>query len=77
MDDEMPELGISVLGEFRGEGIGTALMRELEVQARNYGYKKLCLSVDPTNPARRLYERFEYVHVGWCDTSWTMEKHLV
>ncbi|PWI57085.1 GNAT family N-acetyltransferase [Sulfoacidibacillus thermotolerans] len=76
VDDETPEIGIAILEEFRGEGIGTALMCELEVQARSYGYKKLCLRVDPTNPARRLYERFGYVHVGWCDTSWTDDEAL-
>ncbi len=30
MDDETPELGISILGEFRGEGIGTALIPDFE-----------------------------------------------
>lgn len=74
VDDETPEITIALLEEFRGKGIGTALMLELENQAKNYGYQKLCLSVDPRNSARRLYERFGYVHIGWCDTSWTMEK---
>ncbi len=77
VDDTTPEIGIAVIEEFRGKGIGSALMRELEAQAKDYGYQKLCLSVDVRNPARRLYERFGYVHVGWCDTSWTVEKKLL
>jgi ubiquinone/menaquinone biosynthesis C-methylase UbiE len=31
---------------------------------------------DPNNPARTLYERFGYVHVGWSETSWIMKKTL-
>ncbi|QFG00329.1 GNAT family N-acetyltransferase [Psychrobacillus glaciei] len=76
-DDETPEIGIAILKEFRGKGIGNALMRALETEAKNYGYQKLCLSVDPRNPACRLYEQFGYEHVGWDDTYWAMEKELV
>ncbi|MEK5038654.1 GNAT family N-acetyltransferase [Sporosarcina sp. FSL K6-3457] len=74
--DEAPEIGMAVLKEFRGRGIGKSLMRVLEIEAKNYGYQKLCLSVDPRNPARHLYEQFGYVHVGWFETYWTMEKEL-
>lgn len=77
VDDETPEIGIAILKDWRGKGVGSALMRDLESYAKTYGYKNLCLSVDPRNPARHLYERFGYVHVGWCDTSWTMNKKLV
>lgn len=74
---ETPELGMAVLKEFRGRGIGKSLLYVLEIEAKNYGYQELCLSVDPRNPARRLYEQFGYVHVGWFETYWTMEKKLV
>lgn len=76
-DKETPEIGMAILKEFRGHGIGNALMRKLETQAKNYGYQKLGLSVDPRNPARRLYEKSGYVHIGWDDTYWIMEKELV
>ena len=76
-DDETPEIGIAILKEFRSKGIGNALMRALETEAKNFGYQKLCLSVDPRNPACRLYEQFGYVHVGWDDTYWAMVKELV
>lgn len=75
-DQKTPELGIAILSEFRGRGVGNALMHELEMQARTYGYQKLSLSVDPRNPAWRLYEKRAYVHVGWDDTYWVMEKSL-
>ena len=76
VDDNTPELWISVAEGCRGQGIGNALMREIEMRAKEFGYQKLSLSVDPHNPARRLYERLGYVQVGWCDTSWTMKKNL-
>jgi len=76
-DDETPEIVIAILKEFRGKGIGNALLSVLETEAKNFGYQKLCLSVDPRNPACRFYEQFGYVHVGWYETYWTMEKELV
>lgn len=57
-DDETPEIGMAILKEFRGKGIGKSLMHVLETQAKKYGYQKLCLSVDPRNPTHRLYEQF-------------------
>lgn len=76
-DKETPEIGMAILKGFRGHGIGNALMCVIEKQAIIYGYKNLCLNVDPRNPARHLYERLGYVHVGWDDAYWTMEKKLV
>ncbi|WP_432351969.1 GNAT family N-acetyltransferase [Sporosarcina sp. A2] len=76
-DEETPEIGMAILKEFRGKGIGSTLMGMLETQAKNYGYQKLFLSVDPRNPARRLYEHLGYEHVGWDETFWAMEKELV
>lgn len=75
-DDETPEIGMAILKEFRGQGIGTTLMRMLETQAKNFGYQKLSLSVDPKNPARRLYERCGYIQVGCHETYLIMEKKL-
>lgn len=76
VDDSIPELGIAVLPDYRGQGIGTVLMGELEARAKDFGFRSLSLSVDPQNPALGLYQRFGYEHVGWCDTSWTMKKSL-
>lgn len=68
---------MAILKEFRGKGIGKSLMSAIETEARNYGYRRLCLSVDPKNPACRLYNQFGYVQVGWFETYWTMEKELI
>ena len=53
----VPELSIGVAGAHRGRGIGTALLDALQSRAAADGYHQLTLSVDPTNPARRLYGR--------------------
>ncbi|HEX8846713.1 MAG TPA: GNAT family N-acetyltransferase [Pyrinomonadaceae bacterium] len=64
LDDETPEMGIALLPEYRGHGIGTTLIKKLFEAASEF-YPAIALSVAPDNPARRLYERlgFETVDV--------------
>ena len=64
LDAETPELGIALLPEYRGQGIGTALLEHLLAAAKDR-YPALSLSVSPNNPAVRLYERhgFQVVEV--------------
>lgn len=64
IDATTPELGVAVLQEHRGKGVGTALMAELARRGRAAGLARLGLSVEPGNPARRLYERLGYVDVA-------------
>lgn len=45
-------------------------------QARLASYPRLSLSVDPDNPARRLYESLGFVKVGVVGTSDTMVRDL-
>jgi ribosomal protein S18 acetylase RimI-like enzyme len=56
LDEKTPELGIALLPEYRGRGIGTALLEHLLGAAKDL-YPAVSLSVAPTNPAIRLYER--------------------
>lgn len=60
INDETPELAISILPEFRGYGIGTKLMKKLFVVLRTNGYERTSLSVQKDNPAVRFYERLGY-----------------
>lgn len=70
---DTPELGIALSPAARGQGVGTRLMEHLIAQARADGYRGLSLSVDPRNPALRLYERLGFTYVGTDDgDSWTM-----
>jgi ribosomal protein S18 acetylase RimI-like enzyme len=63
LDDETPELGIAVLPEYRGKGIGTILLESFLTAAKEK-YPAVCLSVSPNNPAARLYERCGFETVG-------------
>jgi len=60
IDNETPELAISILPEFRDYGTGTKLMKKLFDVLRKNGYKQTSLSVQKNNPAVRLYERLGY-----------------
>lgn len=51
---------LHVLPEFRGRGIGAAILKHAEEDARKRGTTLMALSTLTTNPARRLYERFGF-----------------
>ena len=59
VNESTPELSIAVLPEYRGRGVGSALLKELlrDVPAAS-------LSCDPANPAWNLYLRFEFLPLG-------------
>ena len=71
IDNDTPELAISVLPEYRGQGVGTSLMTRLFFLLCEHGYRRTSLSVQKDNPAVRFYKRLGYTvtdekldHVG-------------
>ena len=64
LDERTPELGIALLPEYRGQGIGTALLEQM-LEAAKTLYPAIALSVSPNNQALRLYKRmgFEIVDI--------------
>ncbi|HEY6879152.1 MAG TPA: GNAT family N-acetyltransferase [Polyangiales bacterium] len=54
--DALTLVDFALLAPFRGRGLGSALLRELQGQAR----VPIKLRVRPENPARRLYERLGF-----------------
>lgn len=72
IDDVTPELGLAVLDEYRGQGVGTALMQALLTELRQQQIAQVSLSVDPSNPVVHLYERLGFQEVGVVGTSITM-----
>ncbi len=68
ISDDIPEMSIAVVPENRGMGIGTALIDALLQYAAGRSaagrIKTISLSVDPGNPAIRLYKRFGFIECG-------------
>ena len=56
LDDSTPEFAISLLPQYRGKGIGTALMRAQLELLRERGYKQTSLAVQKANYAVRMYK---------------------
>ena len=63
VDAATPELTIAVLPGYRGQGVGTQLVRRV-LDAAAARFAAVSLSVSLTNPARRLYEREGFVAIG-------------
>jgi ribosomal protein S18 acetylase RimI-like enzyme len=60
---------LAVVPEYRGRGIGRALLSAAETRARENGCCKLTLEVqDDNRPARSLYQRFGFEDVVYGDT---------
>ena len=76
VDEETPEFAIAVVPSKRGLGIGDELLKALLEKARAGGYKRLSLSVEPGNPARKLYERHGFDVVNEAPDAWTMVAEL-
>ena len=76
VDEQTPELSIAVVPSRRGKGYGDELLTGLLTQARKDGFAQVSLSVEPDNPALRLYERHGFDKVGESGGSWTMLARL-
>lgn len=72
VDEDTPELSVAVLRPHRGRGVGTALVTAALAQGVRASLDAVSLSVEPDNPAVRLYERAGFRKVGEVGGSWTM-----
>jgi len=76
IDEDTPELAISVLPEYRGKGIGAKLMGRLFDLLRERGYAQTSLAVQTKNPACRFYRRLGYTVVEEKKEEFLMVKGL-
>ena len=57
IDDETPSFAISLLPHYRGQGIGTALMRAMLERLAQKGVKQVSLAVQKENYAVSMYRK--------------------
>ncbi|WP_205881903.1 GNAT family N-acetyltransferase [Leeia aquatica] len=57
VDNQTPQLGISLGAAYQHQGHGGKMMRAALEAARQAGYRQVSLTVHPQNPARQLYAR--------------------
>lgn len=59
------DLSVYIERQWRGKGVGTRLLHEIDERARALGYHKIVLAAFPFNQAgMRLYEKFGFRTVG-------------
>ncbi|MGH1410210.1 MAG: GNAT family N-acetyltransferase [Aeromonas sp.] len=56
-------LSLAVLPEARGFGLAERMMRQMEANQQALQISELRLTVNPANPAKRLYNRLDYQRV--------------
>ena len=76
IDDETPSLAISLYKEYRGFGIGTALMKEILALLKEHRYKQVSLSVQKANYAAKLYLKVGFKIVRENEEEYIMVNYL-
>lgn len=72
IDDKTPSLAISLYKEYRGQGIGTDMMKEMLSLLKAHGYKRVSLSVQKTNYAVEMYRKIGFDIVRGKEEEWIM-----
>ena len=76
IDDDTPELAVSVLPQHRGKGCGAQMMHKLFETLRKRGFTQTSLAVQKTNPAAQFYTRLGYEIIRENAEEWIMLKRL-
>lgn len=76
MDDRTPEFAISLYKDYRGQGIGTGLMKRMLELLKKAGYAKTSLAVQKANYALKLYLDVGFEIVGENDEEYIMVHYL-
>lgn len=76
VDDESPSFAISIFPEYRGQGIGTALMQRMLSHLRDKGYPSASLAVQKANAAFRLYSNLGFEIVDENEEEYIMVYHF-
>jgi len=72
VDDDTPSFAISLFKEYRGQGIGTGMMKEMLALLKEKGYVRASLAVQKANYAVRMYETVGFKTVNENDEEFIM-----
>ena len=70
--EEILIIDIALLPEYRGAGLGGALLKDLMAEAAETG-RQVTIHVDKFNPALRLYQRLGFQIIQDAGADWRME----
>lgn len=76
IDNDTPSFAISLYKDYRGMGIGTALMKEMLHILKERGYKKSSLAVQKANYAVKMYQKIGFVIVDENEEEYIMLCYL-
>ncbi|MDE6834151.1 MAG: GNAT family N-acetyltransferase [Ruminococcus sp.] len=76
IDNNIPSLAISLYSDFRGQGIGTALLESMLSMLKSENYEKVSLSVQKENYAYRMYRKAGFEVVSENDGEYIMVCNL-
>ena len=64
LEEGVPSFAISLYKEYRGQGIGTELMKRMLQELAQRGYEKASLAVQKANYAVKMYQKVGFEIVG-------------
>lgn len=76
IDENAPSFAISLYEQYRGFGLGTALMKEMIVLLNEQGYKQASLAVQKENYALKMYLQAGFQIVDENEEEYIMIKDL-
>ena len=76
IDAETPSLAISLYKDYRGFGIGTAMMKEILALLKSHGYSRVSLSVQKANYAAKMYLKIGFEIVKENEEEYIMMYYL-
>lgn len=76
IDDSTPSFAISLYRNYRGQGIGTAMMRKMLTMLKDGGYKQTSLAVQKANYAVKMYSKVGFEIVSENEEEYIMVHHL-
>lgn len=76
VDIQTPELTMALRSKYRNHGLGTQLLKNFLVLAKESGFEAVSLSVDKRNRAFNFYKRNGFKIVDELETAYTMKIDL-